>query len=179
MNRDEFGKRLPSRHASWSLTSNLFHRLSITSNLLQRSTHAPIYLNQSSCATKSNSTSPSLRRCAGLRRNPLPTRQLLASSPSLPHTNQLPSPPKDLIPSLLTIWQTSQNLLSLKQSSSLPCGLTRKKLASLWLNIHSLNSYRVVTPPRTSLPSCKAKYMPLMNSDVIKSSTPSRLLYRS
>jgi hypothetical protein len=84
MNRDEFGKRLPSRHASWSLTSNLFHRLSITSNLLQRSTHAPIYFNQSSCATKSNSTSPSLRCCAGLRRNPLypPTSRFLAITSS-------------------------------------------------------------------------------------------------
>ena len=76
---------------------------------------------------------------------------------SFPHLNQ--PPPK------IPIWLAKQNPPVFASSSSLPCRLMKKRLASHWSNTHSPSDSRVANPS-TPLPLfCKTKHRPSRNTE--------------
>ena len=68
------------------------------------------------------------------------------------------------VPSLLIIWQTSQDPFASARSSRLPCKIMRRRPVSHWSLTRSPCNSRVATPSNRSLPVCKAKLWPSVNS---------------
>jgi hypothetical protein len=94
---------------------------------------------------------------------PTTSRTHLAVSSPFSSRESTP-PPTAHRSSQLAIWPTDQNPLTFARFLRLPCRIMRRMRVSHWSLTHSPCIFRIVTPPNSSLPFCKSKFWPSVNS---------------